>query len=677
MLMKFTPSKVAISIFSALLCVFPSHATPAPLSAEDFSKQPAISSLSMSIEGDMLVGLVTDPTDPDKRAAAYWDLSGDIDTSQPLLPSSITPSGNKTLFFAASALKNKKSLWYTTQPYIGALMGCGEGKTTGATKKYITKVAMGNAGLKKIDDLPDGRTEIGANAMLKRCFELVGETDIAAFLPLDPEHIILSRTTTKSGTRYFKHNLRTGKEIFIGKASDIETYSLSNLNGEITAKTKLEYTDGEWRRFVKLPDQNGNFVIEAPLTVEVKNRYTMNLVYAVEDTSQYYVLTDKFSDKVSLYAYDSQTDTFSSDPVLAHPEFNITSIITSEREQDWGQLLGFRYAGPTIETYWLDPEMQSIQSGLEAAFPERNISLSDWTEDRNRILFRVSAADMPPSYFVLLDKSKVAVIGSERPWIKPEQLGKSDFVYYTARDGMKVPAILTLPAGYTPGMKAKGAIIHPHGGPWARDYAGFDSSGWTQYFANRGYIIMQPQYRGSAGWGRELWLAGDSEWGQKMQDDKDDGAAWLVSQGYVDADKIAIHGYSYGGFAAIAASVRPDGPYQCAIAGAGVANLTRLGNSWGRNRIQRIIQGNTVTGMDPQDNTDKIDIPILLYHGDYDVRVPLWHSEDFYDAIKDKSPESKLMVLEQMGHQSNKWLPEHKAAVLEEMENFLNTTCGI
>ncbi|CAN0496765.1 unnamed protein product, partial [Scytosiphon promiscuus] len=226
--------------------------------------------------------------------------------------------------------------------------------------------------------------------------------------------------------------------------------------------------------------------------------------------------------------------------------------IFSDLSQDFGAILGFTYSGTVRETYWLDPEMKSIQDGLDAAFPGKNVAISDYTADRNRVLFAVSAADMPPAYFLLVDKSKVAVIGSQRPWIDVEDLGKSKFVYYSARDGLQIPAIITLPAGFEEGQKAKGAIIVPHGGPWARDSAGFDSSGWTQYFASRGYIIMQPQYRGSDGWGRALWRAGDGEWGQKMQDDKDDGAAWLVENGYVDADKIAIHGYSYGGFAAFA-----------------------------------------------------------------------------------------------------------------------------
>ncbi|MCA8899367.1 MAG: prolyl oligopeptidase family serine peptidase, partial [Hyphomonas sp.] len=128
---------------------------------------------------------------------------------------------------------------------------------------------------------------------------------------------------------------------------------------------------------------------------------------------------------------------------------------------------------------------------------------------------------------------------------------------------------------------------------------------------------------------------------------------------------------------AIAASVRPNSPFQCAVAGAGVSNLTKLGHNWGESRIARIIQGHTVDGMDPMQNTDKVNIPIMLYHGDYDVRVPIFNSRDFYNAIKNKEPESEFFVMQQMGHQGNKWLPEHKLQMLTEMDKFLTTTCGM
>ena len=671
--------RLSLAVSIAASFAFAAHSDVKSLSSEDFAKFPSVSSVSMSIEGDMLVGVIADPTrDGEQGAAAYWDISGDVDVSKPLVPSNITPSSGRTLFFAASALKQKKSLWFTVQPYTGALQGCGEGKTTGSTKKYLQKAYMGNERIKKIDDLPNGRAEVGASKMMLRCFELVGETAVASLLPLDPSKIIISRATTKNGTSYFEHDLETGREKFLYKASDEERYGISSRDGTVTTATKLEFEDGAWRQYIRLLNPETNTLeTEEGLTTQISDRYTMSPVARQEGTNNYFVLTDMFDDKVSVYLYDVVTNTFSAEPVFAHPEFNITDIIRSQRQEDFGEVLGFRYAGPSTTTYWLDPEMKAIQDGLEAAFPGKNVSLNDYTSDRNRVLFTVSAGDFPPAYFLLVDKSKVAVIGSQRPWNHTESLGESKFVYYDARDGMKIPALITLPAGYQEGQKARGAIIHPHGGPWARDFDNFDNSGWTQYFASRGYIVLRPQYRGSDGWGRALWTAGDGEWGQKMQDDKDDAATWLVENGYVDADKIAIHGYSYGGFAAIAASVRPDSPYQCAIAGAGVANLARLGNEWGANRIQRIVQGNTVKGMDPQANTEHVNIPIMLYHGDYDVRVPIFHSRDFYNAIKKDQPESEFIILKQMGHQGNKWLPEHKDQILTEMERFLATTCGM
>lgn len=668
---------LAASAVTLLTAPIAAHA--APIKAEDFARYPSISSMSMSLEGDMLVGVVADPSkNGEARAAAYWDLSGPIDTSKPLVPSNITPSSGKTLFYGATALKDRKSLWFTVQPYIGALMGCGEGKETGSTKKYLEKVYMGNERIKKIDDLPDGRAEIGANKAMLRCYELVGDTNIASLLPLDPTKIVLTRTSTKNGTSYFEHDLSNGREKFLYKANPTQQVIVSSRTGMPVARQELEYEGGVWKSYISLPEPGSDkFTREAPLSTEVANRYTMELLGQQNGTSKYFIATDKFSDKVAIYLYDAATDSFSTEPVFAHPEFDASSVIFSNREKDFGEVLGFTYQGPIPEVFWVDPEMKSIQDGLDQAFPGKDVSLIDYTADRNRVLFSVSAGNMPPAYYLLVDKAKVAVIGSEYPWIDTDSLGEVKFTYYPARDGLQIPAFITYPAGWKEGDKARGAIIVPHGGPWARDYGDFDTSGWTQYFASRGYIVMQPQYRGSSGWGRKLWLAGDGEWGLKMQDDKDDGAAWLVSQGLVDADKIAIHGYSYGGFAAFAASVRPNSPYQCAIAGAGVANLTKLGNSWGENRIQRIFQGNTVKGMDPQQNTDKINIPILIYHGEYDVRVPIFHSRDFYNAIKDKEPQSKFIPLDLMGHQSPKWPSEHKGRVLEEIESFLTNTCNM
>jgi dipeptidyl aminopeptidase/acylaminoacyl peptidase len=320
--------------------------------------------------------------------------------------------------------------------------------------------------------------------------------------------------------------------------------------------------------------------------------------------------------------------------------------------------------------------MKSIQDGLQNSFKGKRVEIMSATDDRNKVLFMTESPRHAPQYYLLLNKTKLLGIGGERPWIKPEQVGDRQLVYYPARDGMMIPGLLTMPAGWKKGDPAPPAIVHPHGGPWARDFVGWDFSGWTQLLSSRGYAVLQPQYRGSAGWGHKLWLAGDAEWGQKMQDDKDDGANWMVKEGYAAKDRIAIFGYSYGGYAAFAASVRPGGPFKCAIAGAGVSNLTRIGNNWSENRQQRAFQGRTVKGMDPQQNTSKLAMPILIFHGDRDVRVPLFHATDFYNSVK-STGKAKLLILKDMGHQYDKWTSNNNRESLKAIEDFLTNDCKL
>lgn len=670
--MKF---KNMVSACCAILVVSATPAIAEPLNVEDFARYPLISSVSMSLEGDMLVGLVADPTrDGRERAAAMWDISGEIDTTRPLVPNKITPHNGRMRFVGASALKQGRSLWFAQQEWTGRLAGCGEGRVTGATKTFVTKVYMGDREL-KIDDMPGGTRERMSEENA-RCLDMLNTTGLVSIMASDPENVIINRVSLRDGERYFKHNLRTGREeLLYSDAGAVRVDVVSGRTGMPISRSEVDTAGGQFRFYIHLIDpRNGEFVRQDPLTNTAADRFTVSVLRREADGT-YLILTDKFSDKSAIYLYDPATQTFETEPVFAHPDFNAVGLLSSTRARDFGDIVGFAYAGAKVEVYWIDGELNSIQQGLEAAYPGHSVSINSYNNDMSRVLFTVSSSAMPPAYFLLVDKARVAVIGASRPWIGPEALRQTELVYYEARDGLTIPGLLTLPRSLEPGQKARGAIILPHGGPWVRDFATWDPTGWTQLFASRGYAVLQPQYRGSTGWGRELWLAGDGEWGQKMQDDKDDGAAWLVEQGYVDADKIAIHGYSYGGFAAMAATVRPNSPYRCAIAGAGVSNLTRLGNNWSDNRLQRAFQGHTVKGMDPARNTDKANIPILVYHGDRDVRVPLFHGVDFYNAVRSRQPQSELLVVADKPHGFP--YPEHTEITLTAIDRFLSTICGL
>ena len=258
------------------------------------------------------------------------------------------------------------------------------------------------------------------------------------------------------------------------------------------------------------------------MTYTAFDRHTVQIVGRDESSGNFYVLTDLFLDKAGIYYYDPAARAFDPEPLFATEQYEATGVLLGNKQSDFNQLIGFGYAGARLETYFVDPEWNAIYQGLKNAYPDRGITLLQYTDDKSRILFSTSSSTHPPAYYLLVDKSRTVLIGEERPWIDSEDLRPTELVYYMARDGLRIPAFLTLPEDWSSDDGPLPSVVLPHGGPWARDDSAWDPSGWTQFLASRGYAVLQPQYRGSQGWGHELWLAGDAQWGLKMQDDNVD-----------------------------------------------------------------------------------------------------------------------------------------------------------
>lgn len=651
------------------------HAKPIPI--EDLAKVPNISSLSMSNDGTYMVGLIATPGDDNETLAiASWDLPDTIDASKPLVPTRITPPNRKMRFAAVQALPGDKAFVVGRQAWTGQTY-CTEGGGAGAVKTFVTKFYVGS---KDLDDLDEGIAGLGterlANKQLEQCRDLNNTTGIANTLPLEDDQVIVRYQNIDSGeTEYYRVNMRTNQKTFLYNGSGRQGISFTDpRDGRILVRTGIEPAgEGDWRvETYMLNESSGSMEREQPLDYMVSNRYQMDVVGYDEASGRYYIVTDKFSDKAAVYFYDPKTDAFSDEPVFAHPDFSATDVILGSDEDNWNEPLGFTYAADYEETYWLDPELRSIQEGLEQAFPGQFVELVDAAKEGNRILFSTESSDQPPAYYMLLNKSKVVMIGDSRPWIDATDVGTTELIYYPARDGLSIPGLLTLPDNYNKETDGRiPLVVLPHGGPWARDYNGWDPTGWIPLLTSRGYGVLQPQYRGSTNFGRELWFAGDKEWGQKMQDDKDDGAQYLVDQGIADPDKLAIFGYSYGGFAAFAATVRENSPYQCAISGAGVSNLELFRRLVSSSRIGRIVQGNTLAGMDPIENVSKANIPILVYHGDRDVRVPIEEGKGFYNAVKGRV-NAKFVEIKDMPH-SLPWWPDHHRQSLKAIDDWLKS----
>lgn len=656
---------------SLTLACTTAYAGPIPI--EDLARQPALQSVSMSPDGKHLVALIPSPGNPEETALASWDtdaLGG--------APKVVTPSGERMKFIAAGALKSDQILAVGRQEWTGQLGGCGEGSVSGATKTFVVKTYLTDQSQKTFNEaFTDNTRKLGVSEQTQRCLELGGSASLVNMLPLDPDRVIIRQLSEISLTaNYYLYNLKTKEtELLFRGGTRAQPALFDPRTGKVLAKTQIEPVSGDYDQQILILDPaSGQYVLQKPLLSRLSNRHTVEVAGVDDATGKYYVLTDLFSDKVQVHLYDAKAQAFDREPVLANPNFSIASLVFSTRPSTFNQVVGFTLDGPTLQTIYVDPTLKSIQDTLKQAAPGRQIDITRLNDDFSRILFRASSSDAPPNYYLLLDRKKVVSLGSERPWVAKGAVGEQRWVTYKARDGKEISAILDLPAGWKEGDAAPPAIIHPHGGPWARDYMQWDPSGWVALLTSRGYAVLRPQYRGSSGLGRELWIAGDREWGQKMSDDNDDGAAWLVSQKLAAKDRIAIFGYSYGGFAAAAATVRRNSPYQCAIAGAPVTDLARLGTTWSDNRLQRILQGQTVKGMDPMRNTASANIPVMLFVGDRDVRTPSFHAQGFYDAVKDKVPAQFHLIADQQ--HSMPWYPRQQRETLGLIESFLKKDCG-
>jgi len=645
-----------------------------PIPIESLARQAAISSISMSADGKQLVALVAAPgTDYKDTALATWDLEH-MDKG-PV----VTPSGERMKFIAASALKAGKILVTARQEWTGPLAGCSEGEFYGSTATFVFKNYLTDAKHSKFEEaFTRSSHQVGVSEQVEKCMEIAGSAGLVSNLPMDPTKVIIQRMNRLSlQADYFLYDLETEKTKLLLRAGRDATPGLFHpLDGTLLTRNLVE-PDGanDYEQFILIHNKKTDkFEIHDKLTTKLRDRYTVRVVGIDDETGQFYVLTDLFSELVQAWTYDPQTRKFSSEALVAHAKYPIAGLVFGNQPSNFNKILGYTISGPSYETTFVDKDARAIHEAIKQAFPGQVVTISDYSDGYSRVLFMTQSGQHPPAYHLLIDRKKVQTLGRQRPWIDAADLGEQRWVSYTARDGLEIPAILDLPPGWEKGDKPLPTVIHPHGGPWARDTMGWDGSGLVPFLTSRGYAVLRPQYRGSTGLGRKLWLAGDAEWGKAMQDDKDDGAKWLVEQGIADTDRIAIFGYSYGGFAAAAATVRPGGPYQCAIAGAPVTDLARLGTTWSTNRLQRILQGDTVTGMDPMENTDKANLPILLFVGNRDVRTPSWHAKNFYKAVKGTVP-AKFELIDDMPHQMP-WYYSHHKKILTLIGDYLENDCG-
>lgn len=288
-----------------------------------------------------------------------------------------------------------------------------------------------------------------------------------------------------------------------------------------------------------------------------------------------------------------------------------------------------------------DPTWAARWGALKRAFPDSMMTLESWSQRMNQAaVFTDGDGDAGTWWRVDLTTGASQVYGYAYP-IEPEQVGRISTFKYKAADGLEIEAILTLPPG-SDGRNLP-VVVMPHGGPAARDWPVFDW--WAQALASRGYAVVQPNFRGSTGYGEAFERAGWGEWGGKMQTDLSDAIAHLAREGVVDPARACIVGASYGGYAALAGVTLQRGVYRCAVAFAPVTDLpamqdhlTRrdLGGELGRVKYWRDLMGRqtNTSEISPARQAARADAPILLIHGQADIVVPFRQSELMHDALR-------------------------------------------
>ncbi len=319
-----------------------------------------------------------------------------------------------------------------------------------------------------------------------------------------------------------------------------------------------------------------------------------------------------------------------------------SDIDSADSSEDGQRLIVAQYTDDRNRVHWFDEKLAKVQADLDKAVGgDRQARVVAHSRDYEILVVSLSSATDPGSYY-LYQQAEGAMhrFAKTNEHLNPEQLAPVKYVHYKARDGQELAAYLTMPVGRP--AKHLPLIILPHGGPFGvRDEGGFDEE--VQFFANRGYVVLQPQFRGSGSFGKVFEDAAEGQWGRAMQDDLDDGMDWLAGQGVVDAKRVCVIGSSYGGYAALWAATRNPERYRCAASFAGISDVPkwlkysgRFDGSKHRENWRARLQGDKTFDLktvSPLYTIDRLKVPVLIVHGEADTRVPLKQSKLYDDAL--------------------------------------------
>lgn len=331
-------------------------------------------------------------------------------------------------------------------------------------------------------------------------------------LNFDDDHVLLEYDINNNRIPdVIKFNINNGNTQTILRGNDkISGGFVVDWEGEVRAGVGYDSATNTVRTYARLKgDSEWKLVnINSP---EDRSNYSF-VAFSRENPDEIYVNANMGEDKTGIYLYNIKTGEHS-ERLFGIDSADVSSVVTSSKKSESGKFLGFSYTTKWPTYYFVDEYSATLQASVEKLFPDQWVRITSRSEDDKQMVVYTESDKNPGSYYLLSDKKVLNFIGAKSALVKAEHLGSVKYISYKARDGMKIPAYVTIPSN---GKKPYPAVVLPHGGPWARDVVIYDE--WSQLLAHHGYIVIQPQYRGSDGFGMELWKAGDKNgaWKCKM-----------------------------------------------------------------------------------------------------------------------------------------------------------------
>jgi dipeptidyl aminopeptidase/acylaminoacyl peptidase len=647
----------------AVLTASLARAATAPPSLYDILREPELLDAALSPSGKT-VALLGESIGAGGARTTYLSL---INGDDPSGPSRRLNLGDVDLEQVAWASNDRLLVWLKKEIHI-ATSGPRGSASVDTIARRLVAINVDGSGVTPL--LNDDKRKFRGNLNL-------GE--VIDYMPSDPRRMLMQVADYSRGVwALYRVDVVSGESEFVERGGDytiawwsqdgvpVVRYDVNARNTVVTLSIRAP-GETEWVAYHRARrDEQGrldfNVVAngEAPGTVLIAARLDGDETTAVRP-------------------FDLKTRQFGS-KVIRRVAHDVEQVVTDRA----GRMIAAAFIEDRVSYEFTDSALKGHHKALEGFFDKVcNVELRETDTSGNRFLWRVNGPREPGAWF-LYDKAtgSMEALGAERPWLTPDRLAKVEILKVSARDGQPLTAYLTVPVGAGP----RPLVVLAHGGPELRDSFGWDD--WAQTLAANGWFVLQPNFRGSDGYGRDFMEAGRRRWGDLMQQDIEDCVVAVIASGRVASDRIAIMGASYGGYAALMGPVlRPD-LYKAAVSIAGVSDLPAM-MAWERQEEgdaspaydywKKVIgdpdtEGARLMAASPARRADSIAAPVLLIHGAEDAIVPVAQSKLMLAALKRARRPVDYLEIKDMGHRG--WSPQESQKVLGKSVEFLKGNLG-